>query len=69
MVSTAAPARRDCSIPYWILFGVLSFFTICLMLDIVRSFYLKRKKIAKKEKSEKKETTTTTDVGATGNQQ
>ncbi|EGT49764.1 hypothetical protein CAEBREN_03158 [Caenorhabditis brenneri] len=83
MVSTTAPAKRDCSVFPWIVLvslqipvlfhfpyfqGVFSIVTIFHMCIVGRSFYLKRKKIAKKEKSEKKETTTTTDVGATGNQ-
>ncbi|CAL2034702.1 unnamed protein product [Caenorhabditis brenneri] len=68
MVSTTAPAKRECSVFPWILLGVFSIVTIFHMCIIGRSFYLKRKKVAKKEKSEKKESTTTTDVGATGNQ-
>ncbi|CAL2034701.1 unnamed protein product [Caenorhabditis brenneri] len=69
MVSTTAPAKRDCSIPSWLLFGVLSILAIFLMFANGHSFYSKRKLNANKEKSEKKETTTTTDVGATENQQ
>ncbi|EGT49711.1 hypothetical protein CAEBREN_10389 [Caenorhabditis brenneri] len=68
MVSTTAPAKRDCSVFPWIVLGVFSILAIFLMFAIGHSFYSKRKLNANKEKLEKKESTTTTDVGATENQ-
>ncbi|EGT49676.1 hypothetical protein CAEBREN_20289 [Caenorhabditis brenneri] len=84
MVSTTAPAKRECSVffPWFALVsfqilalfhfhyfqGVLVVYTIAVLCFGGYVFYLKRKMNANKEKSEKKESTTTTDVGAAENQ-